>query len=443
MTSSFSYENRPPKYKKFSEQEWNLKNAFSYDDHKGFSDLKILKMQNDHRFSYMEEKYGLPSASLLGFCTDFSMDNKRNRLIQRHLCPNNCFWNPQPCFGDQSHSGNLADLMRKSFHDNFNPPFKSQFKRNNAIKIDWSLTGGVGYYPSQGLKKLIEDLGISSKLCYDYEGYAINFNNLSREFRVSDPVRPLYVMEEKKCHDIIEALLNVNSDRVERSRKEMQNIYDESYHSGGLLRKPILSLMMWGPAVNLEMQNTGQKCDFRNFYNKAGSHVCGNFSEKHYWMYSHGDKVKCNIGSIKNLRGPAMTLDMKVIYPCNNSACNQDCLCPFCLSSKDCPTEKHKQHLQDFDQECFVQKAAQCQDHWVNHPESFNEKKDVLVEKNVFYHNGVLVNEPRKYAVEKLKFAGIPKICISCCENVTTHFKLHMVIHLQCKLWFTSAKNSF
>ena len=228
---TYSYENRSSKYRKFSEREWSWKNTFSYDDYKGFSDLKIIKMQNDHRFRNQEEKYGLPPDGILGFCTDFSMNNKRNRLVQRLLCPNKCYWTPQPCFLEETHSGNLADLMKKSFHDLFNPFFKSKFSKSKTSKIDWSLTGGVGYYPSQGLKKLIEGLGISSKLSYDNKGYAINFDNLSREFRDSDPVRPLYIMEENKCHDIIEGMLNVNCDVIETNRNEMHSIYNESYHA--------------------------------------------------------------------------------------------------------------------------------------------------------------------------------------------------------------------
>ena len=75
-----------------------------------------------------------------------------------------------------------------SFHDTFNPDFTYQFKREYSGKIDWSLTGGVGYFPSVGLKKLIQEMGITSKLSYDSDGCAVNFDNLSREFRDSDPV---------------------------------------------------------------------------------------------------------------------------------------------------------------------------------------------------------------------------------------------------------------
>ena len=54
--------------------------------------------------------------------------------------------------------------MSKSFHEKFGPLFKSQFDRKHTPKIDWSLTGGVGNFPSHGLKNLIEGLGISTML---------------------------------------------------------------------------------------------------------------------------------------------------------------------------------------------------------------------------------------------------------------------------------------
>ena len=104
----------------------------------------------------------------------------------------------------------LLIWWKKSFHDTFNPAFASQFNRVYAGKIDWSLNGGVGNFPSFGLKKLIED------------------------------------------------------------------------------------------------------------------------------------KVECYKGIVEQLSGPAMTYNMKVIYPCNRSACNHGCDCGFCDLSSLCPPDTHK-----------------------------------------------------------------------------------------------------
>ena len=146
----------------------------------------------------MNDKYGLPFQS--GFCADFSMDNKRNRLIQRYLCPEKCFWNPQVCFWDKGHSGNLAHLMRKAFHDNFNPDFEAQFNKNNSLKLDWTLSGGLlVYFPSQGLNNLIEGLGITSDhpmMIKDVQSTLITSVG-----SFGTVIQSVYIMEEKKCHD--------------------------------------------------------------------------------------------------------------------------------------------------------------------------------------------------------------------------------------------------
>ena len=67
------------------------------------------------------------------------------------------------------------------------------------------------------------------------------------------------------------------------------------------------------------------------------------------------------------------------------------------------------------------------------HFDNFDEKEDISLEKNIFYHNGVLVNQPRRNAVGLIKLSGIKKSCNPCCKNVKSHLKLHMVPHLQCK----------
>ena len=236
-------------------------------------------------------------------------------------------------------------------------------------------------------------------------------------------------------------MLNVKRVKMEQNKGAMENIYEESYNGTGSIRRPILSLMMWGPFADYELKKTDKKCDLNNSYGSL--HVCENFSEKHYWMYTHGDGVLCETGTVRDLAGPAMTHDLKIIYPCNKSSCNQGCLCDLCLKSQMCPNKEHKKHIKDSNQECAVEKSIQCQDHWISHPENFNEKEDVVVEKKVFYHNKKLIDQPRKHITEKLKFAGIKKSCKLCKSNVKNHFKFHKVIHLQCKYCEYQLKTAF
>ena len=425
---SHEYEEMPQKY--FILDEWNFTNRFTYDDNFGFCDVKIFDMQNRHRFYYQMKEYGLPCSSS-SFCTAFSENNRRNRLIQRHVCHKQCFWDPQQCFLEDSHSGNLTDLMSKDFHDLFGSSFTEQFNRDFSDKIDWSPTGGLGHYPSIGLNKLIEDLGITTKVSYDSENSAINFDNLSREFRDTIPVRPLYVVEEKKCQDIIEALLNINHDEINRSRLKMQTLFDESYRGNGIKREPILSIMMWGPYADMRLHKTDRECKLDS--SRSGMHVCTNFGEKHFWMYVHSDKMFCNEGPIKILEGPAMTSDLTVIYPCNRAGCNEDCLCDLCVNRLKCPGKQHIEHVKELNSECIIFKEFQCQEHDIDHPDNFDEDYDISVDKNIFYHNPGLVDQPRQHSTGKIKFAGTRKKCRVCRTGINNHFKHHKVIHLQCK----------
>ena len=203
--SDIFYSESNPEAPNFNEFEWKLKKTFTFDDYKDFSDLKIYEKQNSHRFSTQFTEFGLPWRS---FC--FTQNNRRNRFIQRHMCENFCFWDPKDCFFESTHSGNLFDLMDEKFHIRFNPLFEEQFNRNYSGKIDWSLTGGIGNYPSKGLYKFKEELGITTKLQYSSACCAVNLDNLKRELRDDDPIRPLYVFEEKKCHDVVEALFNTS-----------------------------------------------------------------------------------------------------------------------------------------------------------------------------------------------------------------------------------------
>ena len=68
--------------------------------------------------------------------------------------------------------------------------------------------------------------------------YAVNFDNLSREFRDSIPVRPLYVFEGKKCHDIVEALLDIqyeDSDTDDSKKNKLHAVRQRVFSSKVLI----------------------------------------------------------------------------------------------------------------------------------------------------------------------------------------------------------------
>ena len=59
MSDRYAYANRHPKYKDFTEEEWKIKNSFTYDEQKSINDVKIIDMQNNYRYGYMHENFGV------------------------------------------------------------------------------------------------------------------------------------------------------------------------------------------------------------------------------------------------------------------------------------------------------------------------------------------------------------------------------------------------
>ena len=49
-------------------------------------------------------------------------------------------------------------------------------------------------------------------------------------------------------------MININSEKIENSWKEMEMKYDQSYMGNRAIRKPILSLVMWGPLTDYELK---------------------------------------------------------------------------------------------------------------------------------------------------------------------------------------------
>ena len=440
MSEELFYSETNPEYKQLTGLEWYSLNSYNYDSYRDFSDFKIIDMQNNYRASSLWKKFSLPM--LESFCSGFNENNDRNRLLQRYFCEYSCFWDPQICFLEDCHSGNLRDIMRRDFHKQFSPMFEAQFNRKFKEKIDWTLTGGPPSYPIIGLNNLIENLGITSKLEYNTNNLAVNFEHLKREYRDSDRPRPLYVLEKKKCNDIIEALINVNDEKIKKDRIEMQKMFSESYKGIGQVRKPILSLMMWGPYVDFSLKKSDVECNIKETSSEKGVHVCTNFESKHYWMYTHSTRISCTPGPVDVLEGPVMTSDHRVLYPCNRGGCNYDCSCELCINIDMCTTIAHKEHLKEPSLECPVLLKSDCQDHKIDHPKNFKKQEDVVINKNIFYHNLELTDQPRKHTTDKLVFAGIKKNCDVCRKNVQNHFKHHMVNHTQCRFCIYQMKTA-
>ena len=416
-----------------TELEKKLKSKYSFDKEKEFSDVRIFSMQSSKRVGNLFDLLKFPCQPFFSsiFCVfnTESLRFKPERFLQRRVCLKSCNWNPTKCFLEDSHSGNLEDLMTQDFHSFYNPKFDSYF---NKEKKNPQVVYTSRFYPPN-LNPLLEELGISTILRYA-NGNALNFDYLSDEKRKAGS--PLFTFEEKKCHDIIDALIEATKEAAEEQKEIMKKIYEESYSFFGKLTKPILSLMMWGPQSSLKFQESSNRCDLKFDPDDKNIHECSNFAAKHFWMFSHGDGLDCDEGLIKQMDGPVVSDELTVIYPCNKGRCNMNCICQLCeqTRTKICPSKNHRKHLTKFDKDCPVQEASQCQEHWVGHPDNFNRDEDILVEKNLFFHNNTVVDQPRSYKNDILKFAGIKKSCQTCRTNLQDHFENHMIFHLQCKL---------
>ena len=161
--------------------------------------------------------------------------------------------------------------------------------------------------------------GISTKLTYSSDNFATNFEHLTKEFR--DKERPLYIMEEKKVNDIIAALVKVTKNASEDHLKDMTKVFEESVNCTGILSRPILSLMMWGPQSSNNERNQTDNCNLeRDSWNQLvldkKFHDCRSFQGAQHWRYSHADIYSCkkNGNPQMALSGPVITTDLTMVY---------------------------------------------------------------------------------------------------------------------------------
>ena len=119
----------------------------------------------------------------------------------------------------------------------------------------------------------------------------MNLDYLSDQYRKVGS--PIFTFEEKKCHDIIEALIESSKDKIETHNNSMKKVYEESFSSTGKISKPILSLMMWGPQNDVKFTNSVKKCDLKFDPDQEKLHEFSNYVDRDYWMYRQGEQFPC------------------------------------------------------------------------------------------------------------------------------------------------------
>ena len=160
--------------------------------------------------------------------------------------------------------------MKEEFHNSFNPDFKSQF----SLEYDYPQLVYPGKFNPPNVDELIDRIGISSKLEYE-EGIAVNLNYLSDHHRKKGS--PLFTFEEKKVHDIIEALLDASYAKNDDYKKQIEAKYASSVSSSGDITKPILALMMWGPQDSDALPDCFNVCKLEFDSGNVELHKCLNF----------------------------------------------------------------------------------------------------------------------------------------------------------------------
>ena len=432
--------------------EKKMKRLFTYDDqtdpdYQEFSDYDVFQLCNWWRKYKISQFLGeaLPETRM----DPQSLYNQKNspvvHMIDRLICPRNCYYEPERCFFDDQHTHDYKELLQKEIHDRFNPEFATLFEQEEGKVV--KLTRLERNHPDT--TKLAEDIGFTTKLEYDSDGYLlVNFDAIDRKFW--DYETPQFVLEQKKVLDILLALLLSTKAIREQGNEKIAKKYEQKEIG---LNPPPLRTMHHGPDLELTGNNSKcQECDLEYDERKCVIKACVMHRNCRYlqrsdhWTYKHNSDLVLALPSgskdeyaacikvdHKLLEGPVSMLDQTIAYPCNLKHCWIGCDCRFCKLARNYNCRDHKHHMENNLRKCMLQQAAQCQEHWIDHPDNFTAG-DIEVMKNILFHNGKLLANGRQYCTKKVKYAGLKLQCLQCREDVREHFSKHSIGHSQCKL---------
>ena len=156
---------------------------------------------------------------------------------------------------------------------------------------------------------------------------------------------------------------------------------------------------------------------FREFvsYRHEPESCCSIFdiNRKKYCDLANKDKIDAYFITgkpIKVHQGPSSSIvDQSVSYTCIKNMCIFPCLCQICVLAKD-----------------------QCAKHKIIHPGYFDDKTDFFTVRNGDSFN-INVNDWKKHSSNVYKYAGIPRACSECSDDVFHHQAFHFVYHNSCK----------
>ena len=423
---------------RLSKDEIKLRNTYTYDKEpvkawRQTTDYMVLRECNEFRWyeitKFLGEFSGFRTSHLL-----YQNPSRLCNLIEIIICKNKCYFLPDKCF--LKHGFDLKILMSKSLHDQQPSEFKALFKESNCdLKIEHDIIG------RPNLWKLAEEIGFNTPLEYDDDGFLkIDYSVFEETYWNTQ--RPAFVTQEKKVLDIIHGLLISSSQKQGEEVAEAQKLYSQNLPG---LNNPSLKSMCHGPDAKFEFVDKNTDCDILSDENKVNilytnvEHpTCSDFKDENHWKYQHDETVsdtsECKTNNNHILEGPVCERDSTIVhYPCNLKHCWECCKCKLCKLAKIVICKDHKEHINFNIKNCIIQEHAQCQDHWVDHIENFNDDEDIKVELNIFFHKNQLIKNGRNYRFKTIKYSGLKVKCKKCRRNTNDHLSNHLTPHMQCK----------
>ena len=424
---------------KLSKEEIRLKNTYTYDDEpvkawRQYSDYTVLKECNEYTWYKVQQILGKYS----GFSSSLDLYKNRSNLIsliEIIICNNRCYYLPGKCV--LKHGHDLKYLMRKSLHDKYGPQFTNLFnKKVDGIKIEVERNG------RPKLWELAEKIAFNTPLEYDEDGYLkVDYIVLQEKYWKNN--RPCFIKEENKVLNIIHGLLLSSSEKREEEIDDANRIYSQNLPG---LNEPILKSMCFGPdnafepvgqeVVDCDIQQDEHYMRTLNFNVKHGK--CSDLQKHKHWKYQHGEDMPDISHCIRNkdlsLEGPICDKDSRIVYyPCNLKHCWICCVCTFCRQAKLVHCKDHADHIRFNIKDCVIQENAQCQEHWINHVENFEDSEDIKVDLKLLFHKDKLIINGRNYTWKTIKYAGLKLVCKKCRRNTNDHLNNHLTPHMQCK----------
>ena len=424
-----------------TKEELKMKRSYSYDPEPvkawiEITDYMAIKECNEGLWSEISTRIG----KYHGYRNSLFLYRDRHsevvNVIERILCQRKCYYFPKNCLF--KHGYDFRNLLHKKLHQSFSPTFESLFRKDahKTVELERFKNG------RPNMIKLADDIGITTELDYDENGFLKVDMSVFHEFYWNEE-RPCFVKEEKKVLDTVYALLLSSSSKQDEEMMLATKTYSQTVPG---INDPVLKVMSYGPDLSFHGYNTSEGvCDMTEDENNADKtcnveHTeCSYFERKKHWTYVHfedGESLEgsqCDNKENLVLEGPASSKDASISYPCNLKHCWRCCLCTFCQLARNVNCDDHKNHILYNIRQCEIQKLAQCQDHWLDHPENFNSKEDIIVKKKILFHNDELKIYGRNYSFKTVKYAGLKLPCKKCKKNTKEHLNEHLTPHMQCK----------